>query len=72
MNVRHDPMDWRASKPAHKTPARRLPKAVRKALRDYRRNVIPMADSDTITWPVLALIGVVAVAILLWQAGVFA
>ena len=39
----HD-IDWRAAKPGHKAPARRLPKAVRKALRDYRRKVIPMAD----------------------------
>jgi hypothetical protein len=51
MNARHDPMDWRASKPGHDA---------------------PMAHHDPITWPVLALIGVVAVAILLWQAGVFA
>jgi hypothetical protein len=32
----------------------------------------PMVDSDPITWPLLTLIGVAAVAILLWQAGVFA
>jgi hypothetical protein len=32
----------------------------------------PLAEHrDPLTWPVLALIGVVAVAILLWQAGVF-
>jgi hypothetical protein len=51
MSARHDPMDWRASKPGHDA---------------------PMAHRDPLTWPVLALIGVVAVAILLWQAGVFA
>jgi hypothetical protein len=52
VNARHDPMDWRASKPGHDAP-----------MAEHR---------DPLTWPVLALIGVVAVAILLWQAGVFA
>jgi hypothetical protein len=52
MSARHDPMDWRASKPGHDAP-----------MAEHR---------DPITWPVLALIGVAAVAILLWRAGVFA
>lgn len=75
MSARHDPMDWRAVKPGHKAPPRRLPKSVRKALRDYRRNVIPMADEprDLVDcWPFLVCGLVIAVAILLWQAGVFA
>jgi hypothetical protein len=70
MNARHDPMDWRTEKPCQKAPARRLPKAVRKALRDYRRNVIPMAGSDTITWPVLAALAfAVAIIVALSVAG---
>jgi len=63
--------DWRASKPAHKAPARRLPKAVRKALRDYRRKVIPMADeprSLVDSWPFLVCALAIAVAILLGRA----
>jgi len=61
--------DWRTAKPGHKAPARRLPKNVRKALRDYRRKVIPMAEHhDSVTWPKLALIGVAAIAILLARA----
>jgi len=66
MNARHDPMDWRTTKPGHKAPARRLPKAVRKALRDYRRNVIPMADEprDLVDcWPFLVCGLVVVIAL---------
>jgi hypothetical protein len=49
MNARHDPMDWRASKPG----------------RDA-----PMADSDPLTWPVLAALAVaVAIIVALSVAG---
>lgn len=67
-HVANQAPDWRAAKPGHKTPARRLPKGVRKALRDYRRRVIPMSDHDECSWCVLALIGIAAVAILLASA----
>ena len=60
--------DWRAAKPGHKAPARRLPRAFRKALGDYRRTVIPMADEAACSWCVLALIGIAAAAILLASA----
>jgi len=62
----HD-IDWRAAKPGHKAPARRLPKAVRKALRDYRRKVIPMADEPSSlvdSWPFLVCLALIACAIL--------
>lgn len=70
MSARHDDLvvDWRATKPGHKTPARRLPKAFRKALRDYRRKVIPMDDEAACSWCVLVLIGVAAIAVLLASA----
>ena len=60
--------DWRVAKPGQTAPTRRLPKAVRKALRDYRRKIIPMTDHDECSWCVLVLIGIAAVAILLASA----
>lgn len=63
--------DWRAAKPGHQAPARRLPKAVRKALRDYRRKVIPMADEPSSlvdSWPFLTCGLVIATVILLARA----
>lgn len=70
-HVAGQPPDWRADKPGHKAPARRLPKAVRKALRDYRRKVIPMAGEPRSlidSWPFLVCGSVVAIAILLARA----
>lgn len=76
MSARHDDFrdDWRASKPAHKTPARRLPAHVRKALRDYRRKAIPMADEprgcDDLTTALLCFIAfAVAFVVVLAIAG---
>jgi len=66
----HD-IDWRAAKPGHQAPARRPPKAVRKALRDYRRKVIPMAGEPSSlidSWPFLVCGLVVAIAALLARA----
>ena len=63
--------DWRMAKPGHKAQARRLPKSVRKALRDYRRKVIPMADeprSLVDSWPFLACALVIACGLLLSRA----
>jgi hypothetical protein len=49
VNARHDPMDWRASKPGHDA---------------------SMADSDLVTWPVLAALAfVVAIIVALSVAG---
>ena len=59
--------DWRADKPGHKAPPRRLPKAVRKALRDYRRKVIPMAGEPRSlidSWPFIVCLTLIACAIL--------
>lgn len=67
-HVANEAPDWRAAKPGHKTPARRLPKAFRKALLDYRRKIIPIADHDECSWSVLALIGMAAAAVLLASA----
>jgi len=52
MSARHDEhrTDWRTAKPGHQASARRLPKNVRKALRDYRRKVIPMAEPARSKW----------------------
>jgi len=73
MSARHDEhrTDWRTAKPGHQASARRLPKNVRKALRDYRRKVIPMADEPRSlidSWPFLACGLVIALALVCARA----
>jgi len=70
-HVANQAPDWRAAKPGHKAPPRRLPKAVRKALGEYRRKLTPMADeprSLVDSWPFLVCALAIAVAILLGRA----
>lgn len=69
MNTREHPtadhdIDWRVAKSGHKP---RMPKHLRKALRDYRRKVIPMAEVQHSKWWSRLAIGcacVIACAIL--------
>lgn len=60
--------DWRTAKPGHMARPRRLPRSVRRALRDYRRKVVPMADEPRSlidSWPFLVC-GLVIGGGLLW------
>jgi hypothetical protein len=64
-------MDWRTARPAD---TKANDRAFRRALRNYRKYVIPMAETGhkvMESWLTLAIAGAAFVAVLLWQAGVF-
>lgn len=61
--------NWRTARPADTSK-----RAFRRALRNYRKHVIPMAETGhkvMESWLTLAIAGAAFVAVLLWQAGVF-
>jgi hypothetical protein len=63
---------WRTARPAD---AKANDRAFRRALRNYRKYVIPMAETGHKVMAArcfLVLLGLICVGILLWQAGVFA
>jgi hypothetical protein len=64
---------WRTARPAD-AKAKANDRAFRRALRNYRKYVIPMAETGhkvMESWLTLAIAGAAFVAVLLWQAGVF-
>lgn len=66
--------DWRNARPADPAVLRRERRAFRKADRNYRRNVIPMAEvghSIADSWYFLIPFGLMCVGVILWRAGCF-